>query len=109
MCGDIFISTLRGCAHNSNFDAKELIMFFCNALHKGSDFHCAIEQLASNTSLGSFFIHMELNVLCVSVYSLKLFSMAPIVRLFGICSLLLSPVAMWEIQATMLLTMLSVI
>ena len=25
MCGDIFISTLRGCAHNSNFDAKELI------------------------------------------------------------------------------------
>ena len=26
MCGDIFISTLRGCARNSNFDAKELIV-----------------------------------------------------------------------------------
>ena len=38
--------------------------------------------------LGSFFIHMEPNILGVSVYSLKLFSMASIVWLFGIYSLL---------------------
>ena len=33
-------------------------------------------------------LHMELNVLCVIVYSLQLFSMASIVWLFGIFSLL---------------------
>ena len=33
-------------------------MFFCNTLRNGPDLHCAIEQLANNTSLGSFIIHI---------------------------------------------------
>ena len=65
------------------------------------------KQLASNTSLGSFFNHMEVNVLCVSLCSVKLFSMASIVWLFGICSLFF--VSCGYVAMALLLTMLSVI